>query len=143
MEVKIFLLTLLVQSHIGISTDFPLMIESCLESLIESDAKTAAASTDVIQRCLVDSGANLTDWDHPWIVTLYRGVFEAILCEKQGGCRTEARVRREYRLLSDEERREYHRTIVKLYNDTVGRHFCSVFTFYSFKCYDLSRRERL
>ena len=130
MESKILMLILLSQFYIGISTDFPWLIKSCLEKLVKSDAKTAAASTNVIIKCFSESGANVTDWDHPWIVSLYRSIFEAILCEEeQDGCPVERRVRREYRLLSDDERREYHKSIVNLYNDTVCMHFWFTFRF--------------
>lgn len=108
-------------ANVHIDRLFPVPIDYCLTQLDKSGFSTANASTDFVLRCLNQFNINLTGWDHPWIISLYKGMFKAYQCgiHQSEACK-EIRIRKEYRQLSDNERRLYHSAILELYKDTVG-----------------------
>ncbi|XP_036356811.1 tyrosinase-like protein 1 isoform X2 [Octopus sinensis] len=98
---------------------FPVPIDDCLTQLDKSGFSTANASTDFLRKCLNPFNNSLTGWDHPWIISLYKGIFKAYKCKNHPteACK-ELRTRREYRQLSDKERHLYHSAFLELYKDT-------------------------
>ncbi|GAB1609910.1 tyrosinase-like protein 1 [Argonauta hians] len=96
---------------------FPLPIEICLRELDESGLVTANDSTEFMSQCIKQFNSTLTeDFDHPWILTLYKPFYKLYKC-KYHECKAKV-TRKEYRQLSKLERDRYNSAVAGLRQDT-------------------------